>query len=94
MIKRIMLIVTFQINAFPGTEMDIKEALAMQCEPLGAVTFPAIEYISSAMVLTTHINAPDGSVTAFNKLIRPYLNQYRDTLVLGVREVLPQQLGF
>lgn len=87
-----MLIVTFQVNAVPGTEIDIKEALALECEQLGNVSFPNIDHIDGSMILTMHIHTPDGSVPAFSKLMRPYLNKYRDTQVLEVREVLPQQM--
>lgn len=87
-----MLIVTFQVKAVPGTEFDIKEALALQCEQIGNISFPNIEHKEDGMILTMHLNAPDGSVPAFSKLMRPYLSKYRDTQILEVREVLPQQM--
>lgn len=87
-----MLIVILQSKAVAGTELDIKEVLAMYCEQLGNVTFPNIDHKENSMILTMHLHAPDGSVPAFSKMIRPYLNKYRDTQVLEVREVLPQQM--
>lgn len=87
-----MLVVTFQVKAVPGTEMDIKEALALQCEQLGDVSFPDIDYREDNVILTMYIQSPDGSVPTFSKLMRPYLNKYRDTQILEVREVLPQQM--
>lgn len=89
-----MLIAQFRVNAIPGVEQDVKEVLAMSCEALGKVNVSDIENTDSGMVLTLKIAAPDGSVQVFKKHIAAHLRQFRDTQLLSLREVLPEQIKF
>lgn len=89
-----MLEVVFQVNAHPDWIPSTKETLANHFEELGAMHFLEVETKPSAFILTSYLFAPDGSVVKFNRLSKPYLNKFRDTQIISVKEYFPQQLGF
>lgn len=87
-----MLIVQFAVNAVPGTEQDIKEVIAMYCEPLGRTEFLDVQFQNYEMILTAQIS-PGGDVYTFRKKFAEYLKVYKDTRILTIQEYLPQQLN-
>lgn len=89
-----MLKAKFRVNAVPGTEEDVKEVLAMACETLGTATVADIENTDKGMLLTVHIDAPDGSVQLFKRHISNHLKRFRDTQLTLLQEVLPEQTTF
>lgn len=89
-----MLEVVFQVNAHPDWISSAKETLANHFEELGTMQFSKVETKSNAFILTSYIFAPDGSVVKFNRLSKPYLNKFRDTQIISIKEYFPQQLGF
>ena len=89
-----MLIVRLESCAPEGSEMEIKETVAMILERFGTVRVQEIDRKNNLFFLTLHVSAPEGSGPSVGGTLDAQLRKYGDVRILSIKEELPRQMNF